>query len=144
MEHLEDWGANLRHRGKGEKHVKATTACVKRIIDACHFEHTTDISASKVEHFLAELREPGPAKTLDPEKTEYKKRELAAVLGVNRTALASLIKRHRLAANGLGKARRYPRETAQALLELRAGGASVKTTNLYLSGMKAFCNWNIT
>ena len=46
-------------------------------------------------------------------------------------------------ASGKGKARRYPRETAKALLELRAGGASIKTTNLYLSGMKAFCNWMV-
>lgn len=143
VEHVEDWGANLRNRGKGEKHVKATTACVKRIIDACHFERSSDISASKLEQFLADLREPGPARSLDPAKEEYKKKELAAALGVNATALPSLVKRHRLAAKGVGKARRYPRETAQALLELRAGGASIKTTNLYLSGMKAFCNWMV-
>lgn len=141
-EHLGDWSANLRNRGVGQKHIDATAACVKRIIQACKFERTTDISASRLEQFLADLRTDGPAlRPIDPEKEAYTKSELAAALGINRTAIASLMKRHRLVATGHGKARRYPKATVEALREKRPSGVSIKTSNLYLSGMKAFCNF---
>jgi integrase len=58
--------------------------------------------------------------------------------GVKPSAIPSLVRRHRLAAVGNGKARRYPRETAEALRALRARGRSVKTSNLYLDAVKQF------
>ena len=52
-----------------------------------------------------------------------------------------MIRRHRLDAHGNGKARRYPRATLAVLREKRDHGLSIKTSNLYLSGIKAFCNF---
>ena len=52
-----------------------------------------------------------------------------------------LIRRHRLAATGEGKARRYPRATAEALYSLRSRGQSIKTSNLYLDAIKHFAAW---
>jgi integrase len=141
-EHLGDWAANLRNRGKGESHILATTSCVRRILEACKFERTSNFSASRIEQFLADLRSDGPAlRPLDRAKDIYTKTELAAALGINRTAVASLVRRHRLAAMGKGKARRYPRATVESLREKREHGISIKTSNLYLSGIKAFCNF---
>src|SRR5262249_33198443 len=51
------------------------------------------------------------------------------------------VRRHRLAATGKGKARRYPRATVEALQRLQAPGLSVATTNQYVRHLKAFCNW---
>ena len=39
------------------------------------------------------------------------------------------------------KARRYAKETAARLCELRSKGASIKTCNLHLAAMKSFCRW---
>jgi integrase len=44
-------------------------------------------------------------------------------------------------ATGNGKARRYPRETAQSLHALRIRGRSIKTSNLYLDALKQFAVW---
>jgi integrase len=142
VDHLSEWASNLRNRGKGASHIRATTGCVRRIIEACKFERTADFSASKIEQYLADLRTDGaPLCPLDRAKETYTKAELAAALGINKTAVASLVKRHRLEANGNGKARRYPRATVETLREKRNQGIGIKTSNLYLSGMKAFCNW---
>src|ERR1022692_1456200 len=141
-EHLDDWSENLSNRGKTKKHVSATTACVKRILDDCKFARIGDISASRVERFLADLRTDGPAlRPLDRAKDVYTRSEVAAALGIKPTAVGSLIRRHRLDAVGQGKARRYPRATVEALRERRDRGVSIKTSNLYLSGVKAFCNF---
>ena len=141
-EQIDDWASDLRNRGKTKSHIRSTTGCVKRLVEACKFERIDDVSASRIEKYLADLRADGPAlRPLDRMKDEYTKAEVAAALGINKTAIGSLVKRHRLQATGNGKARRYPRATVEALRERRDRGVSIKTSNLYLSGMKAFCNW---
>ncbi len=78
-EHVQDWAANLRDRGKGEKHVDATAACVMRILAACKFDFTADISASRLERYLGDLRRDAPAfAPLDRDKEWYTKGELAS------------------------------------------------------------------
>jgi site-specific recombinase XerC len=57
--------------------------------------------------------------------------------------VGTAVRRHRLAASGAGKARRFPRATVEALLERLCRGASVETTNQYLSHLKAFCRWMV-
>jgi integrase len=66
---------------------------------------------------------------------------LAALLGVGPASVPSLVRRHRLEATGNTKARRYPRETAEALHALRCRGRSIKTSNLYLDALKGFTAW---
>ncbi len=58
-------------------------------------------------------------------------------------AVASLVRRHRLAADvvGNGKARRYKLSVAMALLALRARGISIRTSNAQLAAIKQFCRW---
>src|SRR5437763_1340491 len=48
---------------------------------------------------------------------------------------------HGLAAAGNGKARRFPRETAEALRDRLSRGTSVQTANFYLQAVKQFCRW---
>jgi hypothetical protein len=98
-----------------------------------------DLSASRVQQYLADLRERrAAAPAFDLAKEEYTKKELAALLGVKPSAVPSLIRRHRLEATGKGKARRYPRGTAEALCALRSRGRSIKPGNLYLDALKGF------
>ena len=64
-------------------------------------------------------------------------------LGIDPSCVPSLISRHRLPATGQGKARRFPRETVEALRRNRGRGVSIKTANEYLSDIKAFMNFMI-
>jgi integrase len=138
-EYLADWETALR-TGAKVKHVKQTVACARSVIEGCGFAYLTDVSLAAVQRFLGKLRERRrelPALT----EAQYTKKQLAALLGIKPAALTSLIRRHRLEATGNGKARRFPRATAEALLSLRARGRSIKTVNLYASAVKAFLAW---
>lgn len=57
---------------------------------------------------------------------------------------AALVRRHRLAAVGNGKARRYPLTTVEALRRVRPAGAGSRTANFYLGAVKQFCRWMVT
>src|SRR5262245_24124434 len=141
-EHLADWQADLLAGGAGRKHVAQTVACARRVLAGCKFVFMADLSASRVQAFLAELRERGKdLAPLPPGQEEFTKAELAALLRVKPPAVPPLVRRHRLQATGNGKARRYPRATAAALVSLRSRGRSIKTSNLYLAAIKQFAHW---
>lgn len=140
-EHIDDWRTAMVNEGSTAKHAGQYASSVRRIVAGCKFAFITDISASHVQQFLADFRKDQPAATLDPSKESYSRAELAHLLGVGKCDVSFLIKRHRLAATGVSRARRYPAATAAALLANRGRGASIRTSNQYLAAMKAFCNW---
>jgi integrase len=140
-EHLAEWEASLLADGATTKDVKQTVACARRVLDACGFVFIVDLSASRVQQYLAGLRDQRGLAHLDPEKETYTKAELTVALKIKPAALTVLIRHHRLAASGEGKARRYPRATAEALHSLRSRGCSIKTSNLYLDAIKHFSAW---
>jgi integrase len=141
-EHVDEWEAAMRNDGAGSKHVRQFSSCMRRIVEGCKFVVIADLSASRVQQFLADLREDRQTvATIDPAKQFYTRAELAALLHVKPCAVTSLIKRHRLPGEGQGKRRRFPKSTAEALCETRNRGASIRTSNLYLAAAKAFCNW---
>ncbi len=140
-EHLADWEAALRSRQAGEKHVRQMVELARRVFDGCLFLTAADLRASAVTGFLARLRQGSPASALDAEKAHYTKAELASLLGVMPSAVTPLVKRHRLGALGNGKARRFPRATALALLQLRGAGLSQRTIGRHVTAVKAFAGW---
>jgi integrase len=141
-DHLDDWESSLRAGGATDKHVNQTVANARRIIEWCRFVFMADLSASRVLQYLADLRERRRAlPPLDANRLSYSKIELAKLLGVKPPAIPALVRRHRLEATGNGKARRYPKETAEILRSLRIRGRSIKTSNLYLDAIKQFTLW---
>jgi integrase len=141
-EHLADWQSSLYAGGATAKHVKQTVACARRVLDGCRFVFMADLSASRVQQYLADLRgRRRGLPSLDPAKPWYTKAELAELLGVKPYSVPDLLRRHRLEASGNGKARRYPQATAEALLSMRTRGRSIKTVNLYLDSVKQFAVW---
>ncbi len=141
-EHLADWEGSLRDSGATAKHIRQTVACVRRVIGGCKFTFMADLSASRVQRYLADLRDHRHAlPPFDPGKLSYTKRELGQMLGVSPAAIPALVRRHRLDATGNGKARRYPKATAEGLRSLRSRGRSIKTSNLYLEAVKQFSLW---
>src|SRR5262249_35482752 len=80
-EHLAEFEASLQRKNRGKprsaKHVRLTLSRLRRIVAACGFGKFTDISASRVEQFLADLCAPTlPGPALDPAKTEYTRKEI--------------------------------------------------------------------
>ncbi len=141
-EHLADFRAYLLAKGDGAKHARDCARRVGRILDACGFVFIADLSTSRVQEFLAGLRRQGRAlPPLDPAKAEYTKAELAAALGVRPHCIGGLVRRWRLAAEGNGKRRRFPRATAEALRERLDRGAGTATVNHYARAARAFTRW---
>ncbi len=141
-EHLADWQAFIAAKGKTAKHVRQMIYCTRQVFTGCCFVYLADLSAARVQVFLAELRENNKSvPQFDPTKDKYTKAEVAKLLGVKPGAVPPLVKRHRLAAVGNGKARRFPAETVKALLTIRGAGRCINTSNRYLTAVKAFCRW---
>jgi integrase len=140
--HLEDFAAALAAKGTSAKQVGQVTSRVRRVLDGCGFNHLADLSASAVAEFLAGLRQTGRVlPELPRDVEEFTKAELSALLGVTLAGVNALVRRHRLPATGNGKARRFPRDTAETLRQRHTRGRSVQTSNFYLQAVKQFCRW---
>src|SRR5262249_25038911 len=115
-EHLAAFEADLRAKGSSPKQVMQLVSRARRVLEGCRFVFVADLSPSRVQTFLAELRQDGPPlPELDPNKEWYTKAELATSLGAKPAALSKMLYRHRPEATGQGKARRHPPAPAEAL-----------------------------
>jgi integrase len=142
LEHLADFEAALLAKGVTPRQARAVGSLVRRVLAGCGFVFMGDLSASRTMEYLGSLRAAGRALLpLGPEKESFTRAELAAALGVRPYAVRGLVRRHGLPAAGKGKARRFPRETAEALRAHLCRGASVQTVNGYLQAIKQFCRW---
>jgi hypothetical protein len=137
-DHLKDFHADLLDKGTSAKQAGQVVARVRRVLDACRFVYPADLSAPKVQAFLADLRRDRPAAEVPTDRDWFTKSEAAALLSAKPSAVNALIRRHRLEATGEGKARRYPRSTVEALARLRSRGSSVQTANHILANTKQF------
>jgi integrase len=143
-EHVDEFAAELIARGVKPKVARPVVRRVRRVLAACEFVMPADLSASRVQKFLGDLRQPGErvlAPEPPPEEKGFRPADVAKLLGVKVNSLPPLIKRYRLEATGNGKARRYPKATVQALLDRKAEGCSIQTANHYLAAVKQFTNW---
>jgi integrase len=66
---------------------------------------------------------------------------VAELLDCSTANVRALVKRHRLAASGDGKARRLPRETVQSLIDRATQGTGPETINHYVRAVRGFFNW---
>src|SRR5262249_17978370 len=122
---------------------------LRSLLDGCGFHFTADLSASRAVNWLAGLRQKTrPRAELPAGQESFTPKEVAAPLGMKSASARAAVPRnrlaatgHRQAARGRGRARRFPRATVEALQERFARGASVQTTNDYLSALKSFGRW---
>jgi integrase len=143
-EHVADYRRELEARGNASRYADLVASRLGDLLAGCGFCLTADLSASRVSDWLARLREMGrPRAELEPAKVLWTRKELAGLLGIKPASVPPLVRRHRLSAEGNGKARRYPRATIEALQDLTSQGVSVATTNQYLAHLKSFCNWMV-
>ncbi len=59
MEHVDDFEQHLRHKGNTEQHVGELAEKVRKIVGRCKWNFIRDVSASRVQKFLADLRSGG-------------------------------------------------------------------------------------
>jgi integrase len=117
-------------------------ARVKKTLAGCGFTLPDHLDADRVVEFLGDMLRQRPALPgVDPAKEWYVKKELAALLGVKPSAIPSLVRHHRLAADGNSRRRRFPRATALALLARATEPVGPRTVNAYLTAVKAFTHW---
>ena len=55
-EHVDDWRESLIAKGNTEKHGNHVKGRVKKILEGCGFKHWSDMSASRVQTFVGDLR----------------------------------------------------------------------------------------
>ena len=141
-EHVLDFRRHLEAKGDEPKHAADTAARLRRVFDACRFAVAADLAPAAVVEYLGALLRQTPAlPPLDPAKEWWTRKELAALLGIQAGAVTALVTRHRLPAEGNGKRRRYPKETAVFLYSSAAAPVGPRTVNAYLTSLKSFAHW---
>src|SRR5262245_61072758 len=142
LDHLADYQKALEGKDNSPRYVEMVVSRLEALLQGCQFHLIPDVSASRVAEWLADLRRQGaPRAELPPGQAAFTRNEGARLLVIKPASVTPLVRRHRLAAEGKGKARRYPRATVEALQNLQSGGASVATANQYLGHLKSFFNW---
>ena len=141
--HLEDWLDSLRANGRDDAYVQLKASRVRSVIDGCGWVFTNDMSADRLETFLAALRSRRPElPPIPPGVESFSGPEVGRLLGgICRQTVSILVKRHQLERAGRGKSRRFPRATVESLRQLRDHGLSVQTTNHYLQAAHQFARW---
>ena len=137
--HLDDWQAALRSGNGGEKHAAEMVRCAGRLVAGCMYY--ADLTPAVVRQAMADLKKPKDVAVVPTGRDCFTRDELADLLGVTPVAVPDLVKRHGLGATGNGRARRYPRATAEVLLARRGEGASTTTLNRHLQAVKMFAKW---
>ena len=144
-EHLADYRGHLLAEGDCAEHVDKTCARIRAIFDGCKCAIIPDLDAEAVSAHLHERRRDLPRQAIPPGQEWFSRTELLAALGEARPAhLARVLKREGLQATGQGKARRYRRETVEALQERFCRGIGVATSNGYLTAIRGFTRWLAT
>ncbi|MHB1426585.1 MAG: helix-turn-helix domain-containing protein [Gemmataceae bacterium] len=142
LDHLDAFRRELDARGNALRYVELVYSRLRSLLTGCGFVFTSDLSASSAMNWLAQLRRRArPRAELPAGQEWFTAREAAALLGIKATSVGTAVRRHHLDAEGAGKPRRFPRATVEALQERFAKGASIQTTNDYLSALKSFGRW---
>src|SRR5262249_41555828 len=127
-EHLADYHRELEARGNAPRYVALVASRLADLASGCGFVFIPDLSASRHMDWLADLRNrPGrPALQLPDGKELFTRAEVARLLGIKPHSVPPLVRRHRLAAEGTGKSRRFPRATVEALQGRQDQGVSIE------------------
>lgn len=140
-EHLADYAAALHGKGDTAEHIRKTVALVSAICSGAGFIFPPDIDAAKAAEWLNTLRRDGRLADLPAGVDSFAPRDVAALLGVTRSAVQKNLKRHGLAGTGAGKARLIPRAAVEALALAAARGMGPQQANHYTRAAKGFTGW---
>ncbi len=158
-EHVADFHRYLVAKGRTPKHAAKTLAQIQLVVRGCEFAFLSDLSASRVQEFLGELRADKKPRRMPEGNEEWIAAEEAAkLLGVSRTFLSRQVERYQIArkfgkslkANGDREAKGESfesrksylrRDGVAALLARSVKGKSIATVNHYVVAIKSFAHW---
>jgi integrase len=141
-EHLAEYIADLEAKGCVVGHTAKTEARINAILDGCQVVRVSELTSEKVASFLHGLRQNGQRAELPFGQDAFTGKELVAALGGKKPAkLGRILQREGLQATGIGKARRYPRATVEALQDIFCRGIGISTSNGYATAIKSFTRW---
>ena len=145
-EHLSEWLASLRANGRDAEYVTLKASRVRAVVEGCGWVFPSDMTADRLETFLADSRASRPVLPAIPGGMEwFTVSDVGRLIGgVGAQAVAALVRRHRLPAKGSGRARRFPLETVTSLRELRDHGRSSQTSNHWLQTVRQFARWMVS
>jgi integrase/recombinase XerC len=142
VEHLDHYHRELSARGNDPRYVRLVFSRLAALLRGCRFAFIADLSASRVMDWLADLRRRGGERISLPEgQGTFTGKETAGLLGISVPSVWDAVRRHGVEVDRSGKRPRLTRAAVEALLDRRGQGASVQTTNYYLSHLKSFCHW---
>ena len=129
--------------GKGDcaEHVQKTMCRINAVLKACGFVFAGDLDPGKVTDHLQRLRRAKHGVALPAGVEEFTPAEAAELLGLSLAGVRAAVQRNRLAANGAGRSRRYPRCTVQILADKAAIGISPAAVNHYIRALRGFVRW---
>src|SRR5262249_24153765 len=94
---LADYRRELEARDNAPRYVTVVISRLQALLDGCGFRFATDLSASRVMDWLAELRRKGrPRVALEAGKEWFTVREVGALLGIKPASVGTAVRRHRL------------------------------------------------
>jgi integrase len=142
-DHLADYRLHLEAEGDTARYIQLVVGRLERLFAGCGFQRIPDIDAGKVQRWLHGLRQDGEARTADlpPGKALFTLAEAADALGLSRQSVSEAVRRHDLPREGKGRTLRLTRPAVETLRDRTRQGASIQTSNYYLSHLKSFCNW---
>jgi integrase len=143
-DHLDDWQRSLEAGGAGRRHVTEVLACVRWILSRGKIHFPADLTPGAVLLALDQLQ-AGRMEPVDlpADKTHFRRSELAELLGISMAGVTAAVTRLGLTdqGEGNGKARKFPRAVAAALVDNRTRGRSSKTRAQYRAAIKQFARW---
>jgi integrase/recombinase XerC len=142
VDHLADYQSHLTQKGNTPDHTADTVRKVRRLFTACKFVYPGDLDVVQVGTWLVGLRQEGDTVEV-PDRETFAPADVAALLGVSGAAIRGNVKRWNLAAEGNGKARKFPRATVLALAARMSQGASPATVNHYVRAVRGFARWMV-
>ena len=142
-EHLKDYASALRTGERTPQHIGLTESRIQALFTGCGFVTPADLDPVKASAWLGKLHATGNAPVLPPYKDVFTQKEAAAVLGIGAQSVGKTVGRLQLEATGIGKSRRYPRATIQAIADRQARGGSLETVNHYVRAVRAFLRWMV-
>ncbi len=140
-EHLQEYRDFLINKGASEEHARRTLTRATQILSSCKIGKINEITLAPIQSHIAQLRNRKKLPCLPNDQESFTKKEIATLLGVGMAAVGKQVRHYNLAAEGNGKARRYPRETVLSLVTMRAEGRGIATANHYLQSVRGFCRW---
>lgn len=138
-----EWLIFLESRERAPDYIETNRSRITRVIEQAPFPTPSAIegpdASRRFNQFAMKLKTGDSIKL--PAGETFTPSQLRHLLAISGSALAKLATNRGIVGSGQGRAKRYNREEAEALIQHRNNGFSPSTINSYRTVFLSFCNW---